>query len=494
MHFKKIILVFLIFTLACNQHIQKSLQKGNDDLPQTISFSLEGKMPLVYSTAENTNERLSLSDSLTFEDHPQPLETEVCVFVDPTHQFQTMTGFGGAIVDASAETFSKLPKEKQDEILKAYYDSTDGIGYNMVRTNINSCDFSSESYTYIKDYDSSLSTFSVQHDEQFKIPLLKKVDEKLGGKMLLFASPWSPPAWMKTNDDMLHGGQLKKEYYQLWADYFVKFINTYEELGIPIWGVSVQNEPMATQRWESCIYSADDEREFIKNDLGPTFAKNNLGDKKIIAWDHNRDLMFQRASAILNDPDAAKYVWAIGFHWYETWTKSEPLFQNVSRVREAFPGVNLMFTEGCKENFDFNKIHDWSLGELYGNNIIHDLNNGITAWTDWNILLDQHGGPNHASNFCYAPMIANVNTGELFYTNEYYYIGQFSKFIRPGARRVSASSNRAFLQTTSFINANGKLVVVVLNRTDNAIPYHLWIQGKWAQVNSKAHSISTIVI
>lgn len=493
MIFKKKLFVFLIFTLACNQHIQKGLQKRNSYSQKSINFSLDGKTPLVYSTAENTNERLSLDDSLTFEDHPQPLETDVCVFVDPGHQFQTITGFGGAIVDASAETFAKLPKEKQDEILRAYYDTTDGIGYNMVRTNINSCDFSSDSYTYIKDYDSSLSTFSVKHDEQYRIPLLKKVNEKLNGKMLLFATPWSPPAWMKTNDDLLHGGKLKKEYYQLWANYFVKFINTYEKLGVPIWGVSVQNEPMATQRWESCIYSAEDEREFIKNDLGPTFSKNNLGDKKIIAWDHNRDLMFQQASVILNDPDAAKYVWAIGFHWYETWTKSEPLFQNVIRVKEAFPGMNLMFTEGSKENFDFNKIHDWSLGELYGNNMIHDLNNGIIAWTDWNILLDQHGGPNHVGNFCYAPLIANVNTGELFYTNEYYYIGQFSKFIRPGARRVSASSNRSFLQTTSFINTNEKLVVVVLNRTDNAIPYHLWIHGKWAQANSKAHSISTIV-
>ncbi len=250
-----------------------------------------------------------------------------------------------------------------------------------------------------KPYDSTLSTFSVKHDEQYKIPLLKKVNEKLNGKMLLFASPWSPPAWMKTNNDVLHGGKLKREYYQLWADYFVKFINTYESLGVPVWGVSVQNEPMATQRWESCIYSAEDERDFIKNDLGPTFAKNNLSDKKIIAWDHNRDLMFQRASVILNDPDAAKYVWAIGFHWYETWTKSDPLFANETRVKEAFPNVNTMFTEGCKEKFDFNKIHDWSLGELYGNNIINDLNHGITAWTDWNILLDQTRRPQPCRQF-----------------------------------------------------------------------------------------------
>ena len=339
MNFKKVIFGSVILMLSCNQHLKDNLQKSSSQ--PSIGFSLEGRKPLVYSTVENTDQRISLNDSLTFEDHPQPLETEVCVFVDPDHQFQTITGFGGAIVDASAETFAKLPKDKQDEVLRDYYDTTDGIGYTIARTNINSCDFSSDSYVYIQRYDSSLSTFSVKHDEQYKIPLLKKVNEKLDGKMLLFASPWSPPAWMKTNDDMLHGGKLKKEYYQLWAKYFVKFINTYESQGLPIWAVSVQNEPMATQRWESCIYSAEDERDFIKTALGPVFAKNNLSGKKIIAWDHNRDLMFHRASVILNDPDAAKYVWAIGFHWYETWTKSEPLFVNETRVKEAFPNVNL---------------------------------------------------------------------------------------------------------------------------------------------------------
>ncbi|MGN6194488.1 MAG: glycoside hydrolase family 30 protein, partial [Ginsengibacter sp.] len=297
MAFRKILLASMLFLIACNQHLQKNLQKENVQTNPAINFSLEGRTPLVYSTIEGTSDKISLTDTLSFESHPQPLETDVCVFVDPRHQFQTITGFGGAIVDASAETFAKLSKEKQDELLKKYYDTTDGIGYNVVRTNINSCDFSSDTYNYIQDYDSSLSTFSVKHDEQFRIPLLKKVNEKLNGKMFLFATPWSPPAWMKTNNDMLHGGKLKKEYYQLWANYFVKFIDTYEKLGLPISAVSVQNEPMATQRWESCIFTADDERDFIKNDLGPTLAKNNL-DQKIIGWDHNRDLMFQRASVL----------------------------------------------------------------------------------------------------------------------------------------------------------------------------------------------------
>jgi glucosylceramidase len=486
---QKLLFGSLLFLMACNQ---PTAQKVSVD-SNPNDFSLTGKSAIVYTTLQG-QEPMKLSDTLHFEKHPQPMETDICVFIDPSHQFQTIMGFGGAITDAAAETFAKLSADKQEEILKAYYDPENGIGYNIIRTNINSCDFSSDSYTYVQPNDTSLQTFSVQHDEKFKIPLIKKANEKLNGSMILFCSPWSPPAWMKDNNDMLHGGKLKPEFYQPWANYFAKFIKTYEGMGMKVWGVSTQNEPMAKQTWESCIYTAEEERDFIKNNLGPTLEKEGLKDKKIVGWDHNRDLMYQRASVLLNDAEAAKYIWGIGFHWYETWTKSTPLYQNVKLVKEAFPNTNLMFTEGCKEKFDFNKINDWSLGELYADNILNDLNNGITGWCDWNILVDQTGGPNHVGNFCFAPLVGDVNTGKVHYTNEYSYIGHFSKFIRPGARRVVASSNRDFLQTTSFINKNGKLVVVVFNKTDNDTKYHLWINGQWAEATSKPHSISTITI
>jgi glucosylceramidase len=160
--------------------------------------------------------------------------------------------------------------------------------------------------------------------------------EAAGGKLDLFVSPWSPPAWMKDNNDMLHGGKLKPEFYDSWANYYVKFIQGYEKEGIPVWGLTVQNEPMAKQTWESCMYTADEEKNFIKNSLGPALQKNNLSDKKLIAWDHNRDLLYQRASSLLNDPDAAKYLWGIGFHWYEEWNGGHQ-YSNVQLVNETFP-------------------------------------------------------------------------------------------------------------------------------------------------------------
>jgi glucosylceramidase len=484
---KRIIPIVLLSLTACvaKQPPSVTSRTSNHD----HQFTTAHKQIIVYTTAENTNDRLTVTDTLHFNDFGQPVETQVCIFIDPAHTFQTFLGIGGAITDAAAETFYKLPEDKQQEILQAYYDTTKGIGYTLARTTIGSCDFSSGSYTYVADNDTSLKTFSVAHDEKYRIPLIKAATREAGGKLTLFASPWSPPAWMKDNHNLLHGGHLLPRFYQDWANYFVKFIQAYKKEGINIWGVTVQNEPMANQTWESCIYTADMERDFVKNNLGPTFRKDGLGDKKIIIWDHNRDLMYQRASTVLNDSEAAKYVWGVGFHWY-----MHHDFDNVKRVHEAFPHKHLLFTEACNYPFDLKKINDWNWGENYGLSMIHDFNNGTVGWTDWNILLDQRGGPNHVGNYCYAPIHADTATGRLYYMNAYYYIGHFSKFIRPGAKRIISSSNRDSLLTTAFVNPDGKIAVVVLNLTDDKMPYYLWVKGKAAQTISLPHSIQTLVI
>jgi glucosylceramidase len=452
------------------------------------------KTVTVYSTVKGTDKPISQTEVLNFKTLKQPLETQTLVFVDPSKTFQTFIGVGGAITDASAEVFAKMPKAAQQELLTAYYDKTKGIGYTIARTNINSCDFSSDTYTYVADNDKALKTFNIAHDRQFKIPLIKQATATAGGKINLFVSPWSPPAWMKSNNNMLKGGTLLPAYNQSWANYYVKFIQEYEKAGVPIWGLTVQNEPMATQRWESCLYSAEEERDFIKNFLGPTLQKNNMANKKLIAWDHNRDLIYQRASTLLEDPLAAKYIWGIGFHWYETWTGSTQNFENLKRVNEAFPTKQLIFTEGCVEKFDFNRINDWTLGERYGLSMINDFNAGTTTWTDWNILLDENGGPNHVGNFCFAPIHADLRNGKLLYTNSYYYIGHFSKFIKPGAKRIISAPSRSMLISTAFQNPDGSIAVVVMNNTDQKLPYQLWIKGNAAETTSLPHSISTLII
>lgn len=483
----------IFIALTCGAIVACNNEGAQQQASTHEVYHATGKSVKVFTTADSTDLRLTASDSLAFKAMGQPTENLICVFVDPSRTFQTYMGIGGALTDASAETFYKLPREKQQEILTAYFDKEKGIGYNLARTNINSCDFSSGSYTYVDSNDASLKSFTLDPDRRYKIPFIKEALNAAGGKITLFGSPWSPPAWMKTNNNMLRGGKLKPEFYEAWALYYTKFIKEYEKEGIPIWGISVQNEPMATQTWESCIYTAEEERDFLKKHLGPTMEKEGLKEKKIIVWDHNRDLIYQRAQTYFDDPEAAKYAWGIGFHWYEDWSGGDQMFENVRRVHEAFPDKPLLFTEGTPASFDSLRYNDWKLGERYGRSMINDFNAGMVGFTDWNVLLDEIGGPNHVGNFCFAPIHGDTRSGQLHYTNSYYYIGHFSKFIQPGAKRVSAVASRSQLLTTAFRNPDGTTVVVVMNQSGKETPYFLWVNGEAVELKARPHSIATLL-
>ncbi len=373
-------MISLILIVSCIQQKSGDPEKAG----YTSTFKTEGKSITVFTTADSTGLRLKPA-AIQFSKSEPIAESQVYVFANPDKTFQTLIGIGGALTDASAETFAKLPEASQKELLEAYYDNKKGIGYTFARTNINSCDFSSGSYTYVTEGDKELGSFSIDHDKQYKIPLIRKAIAASGGKLTLFASPWSPPAFMKDNNDMLHGGKLKPEFYQSWAEYFTKFIKSYEKEGVPVWGISIQNEPMAKQIWESCIYSSEDERDFLKTNLGPVMEKEGLGDKKIIVWDHNRDLIVQRAEVIFDDPAASRYAWGMGFHWYENWSGGDKMYENVGMVHELFPAKHLIFTEGTPASFNPERYGSWRLGEAYGESMIMDFNNWTEAWTDWNI-------------------------------------------------------------------------------------------------------------
>ena len=455
--------------------------------------TLGGKRAVVYTTADSTNLRLTPSDTLRFQQSAPTTEAEIYVFVDPRRTFQTMIGIGGALTDAAAETFAKIPAERQAQLLDAYYSPERGIGYTLARTNINSCDFSSASYTYVTEGDKTLSSFDIAPDLKYKIPLIKRALAASGNKLKLFASPWSPPAYMKDNNDMLHGGHLRPEYRQAWALYYTKFIKSYRQAGVPVWGITIQNEPMAKQTWESCIYQPEEERDFLRDHLGPVMVKEGLKDVNIIVWDHNRDLIVQRALAIFSDSAAARYAWGVGFHWYEDWSGGTQMYENVALVSRLFPNKHLLFTEGTPANFDSTAYGRWSLGEAYGRSMIHDFNSGAEGWTDWNILLDEKGGPNHVGNYCFAPIHADTRSGQLIYTNSYYYIGHFSKFIRPGAKRIAVAPSRSMLLVTGFKNPDGSVAVVVMNPTARAGEYHLSVGTAAVTVRSPAHSIQTVM-
>ncbi len=484
----KFSLLTVLFS-ACSAYADKPLMQQS-----SVNKAMASEKVSVYTTAKNTGQRLSFTAKIILVNAQQPPETEISIFINPNKEFQTFWGIGGAITDASAEVFAKLSAKKQDELLKAYYDQEEGIGYSLARTTIHSSDFSSGSYTYIEEGDTDLSSFSIEHDKAFRIPLIKKAISYAGGHLPLYASPWSAPAFMKTNNNMLRGGKLLPQYFDLWARYYTKFIAAYEQEGIPLWGITIQNEPMATQRWESMIYTAEEERDFLKNHLGPVMEQAGYGDKNIVVWDHNRDLISHRANTVFEDGEAMKYAWGIGFHWYENWTGGETMHDNLANITESFPDIKLLFTEGTNEKFSTKKYQYWPNAERYGRSMIMDFNRGTVGWTDWNILLDQTGGPNHVANFCFAPIHADTSTNELIYTPTYYYIGHFSKFIRPDAKRISATSSRSPLLTTSFKNTDGSLVTVVMNKSDDDILYNFIVADQEAKVSIPARAIQTLIL
>lgn len=437
---------------------------------------------LVFQTTRDTSDRLRPKPALAFG---PALPDAATVLVDARPRFQTIEGFGGAFTEAAADTFYRLPPATRAEILRAYFDPLAGHGYRLCRTHINSCDFSLGNYAYDEvDGDFELQHFSIEHDRRALLPMIQEALRLAGPALKLFASPWSPPAWTKTNGDMNHGGELKPECRPAWARYFVRYVKAYEQEGVPLWGLTVQNEPMAAQTWDSCVYSAEAERDFVRDYLGPALAEAGLSRLQLMIWDHNRDGLFERARAIYDDPAAASYVWGAAFHWYVG-----DHFDNVQLTHDAYPHKQLLFSEGCQEGGPH--YGDWQVGERYGHSMLQDLNRWTVGWVDWNLVLDEHGGPNHVNNLCSAPLLADTQTGKLYYHNSYYYIGHFARFIRPGAQRIACASSLDDLEVTAFLNPDRQIAVVVLNRTDRAHPFALKYGGHAAGAASPPHSIST---
>ena len=400
--------------------------------------------------------------------------------------YQTFLGFGGAFTEAAAYTLNYLSQEQQENVIKDYFDPEKGLGYTFGRTSIHSCDFSLGHYTYIEEGDKTLATFDVSREEQYVIPMIKKA-MKYAPNLKLMASPWSPPAFMKTNNQMAHGGSLLPEYRQTWANYFSKYLTEMQKRGLPYFAVSVQNEPAAVQVWDSCIYTAEEERDFVKMHLGPTL-KNDHPNVKIVIWDHNRDILIERASVVLDDEEARQYVYGVGNHWYVS-----EAFENLSMVKNLYPDIHMIFTEGCQEGGPH--FGAWHTGERYGRNIIGDLNNYLEAFIDWNLVLDETGGPNHVGNLCDAPIMINRDTLEVTKNSSYYYIGHFSKVIRPGAVRVEhALSPKAHVYATTFKNVDGSIAAVIQNESDQEETLTVAYKNHYYTLTLDAHSIVSVVL
>lgn len=434
----------------------------------------------VIKTKRNSQPLQNVAD-FSFAETPKTERQLINVY--PHIEYQTVNGFGGAFTEAASTTLDKLDDKKRQEILKMYFDTEEGIGYNFGRVHMNSCDFSLGNYTCVDENDQTLESFQINRDKASVIPMIKDA-MKYNNNIDIFASPWSPPAYMKTTGEMNRGGSLKKEYYELWAEYFVKFIEEYKKNGINIGMITVQNEPASAQKWDSCVYTPEEERDFVKYHLGKKMKEIGV---KVMFWDHNKVWLVDRAEAVLSDKEAADYIDGVACHWYRG-----DHFDNLAIFHELYPNKEILFSEGCYE-YSLGEMDTVKIGEKYAHDIIGNFNNYCNAFCDWNLLLDSEGGPNHVGNLCDAPVMVDTQTGEVHIHDSYYYIGHFSKYVKKGAKRIGSSRWSTELETVSFKNPDGSIVSVVLNTTDNDIDFTFKIKENLIRGKAEAHSIATYI-
>ncbi len=414
------------------------------------------------------------------------------VKVYPGITFQRFVGMGAALTEASGYVFAQMDASTQAEFIERCF-GTQGNRYSLARLSIQSCDFSLGTRPYMRKRDESLHGFSIDDDWGYVIPLVKAA-QQANPDLQFLASPWSPPAWAKTTHMMKLGGHLKRDSYGLWAEMIAKALSEYRKAGIDIGRITVQNEPQAVQTWESCLYSAKQEREFLRESLKPALRKAGLEHVKTFIWDHNKEGALDRTAEVMRDSTSADDVDGIAFHWY-----SGDHFEALRVVRDFIgPDKELVFTEGCDSYSAGDPEQELPHAEHYAHEVIGDLEAGANGILDWNILLDAQGGPNHMGNFCDAPIMFDCETKQLNVRLPFHYLGHFSRFIQLGAVRMLTTRYTTDLETCSFANPDGSYALIVLNRNWWDIDFDLtWndaaIGSRIASISAPAHSIQTIV-
>lgn len=413
------------------------------------------------------------------EKYWQPLEVQLMetgennqVAVYPQCTGQTFRGFGGAFTEAAGWCWEQLDEKRKEAFVQAYF-GPEGLRYTMGRTHINSCDFSLGNYASAETEEQvKQGKLSFERDHRYILPLIRQAGETAGKPIALMLSPWSPPPFMKTNGEMNHGGMLKAEYRALWAKCMAKAAAEYVREGCDVKMLSVQNEPAAVQTWDSCVYSGMDEGEFAARFLRAALDEEGLKDVGILIWDHNKESLVRRAAESFAVPGARQAVAGMAFHWY-----SGDHFGALDAARTLWPEKELWFTEGCVEYSRFGDAKSAEKGRMYAHDILGNLNAGVCASIDWNLLLDDKGGPNHVGNYCEAPVMLD-GTGGFVKKSGYYAIGHFSRYILPGSVRLAHSTWDSRVETVVFRRPDGSRTAILLNRTGKMCETYLTENGR----------------
>lgn len=465
----------------------------------------------VFETSASGNQLTQLTD------FPSGNEGTL-IKIKPQETYQTITGFGGSFTESTAYLLNQLSKENRAKIIEAYFGES-GSKYSLTRTHINSCDFSLSNYSYTPvEGDKELKSFSIDEDRDDIIPLIKdaKVISKEGFKII--SSPWTAPPWMKDNNNYV-GGKLLPEYYDSWAKFFSKYLEAYQKEGIDIWALTVENEPLGNgNNWESMHYSPGEMTNFVQNYLGPQLEKDGKGEVKILGYDQNREHLNEWVDDMYQNEATSKYFDGTAIHWYASTFDFFP--DELQYAHKKAPEKHLIQSEACvdsevphwrddqwywsKEGTDWG--WDWAPEKdkpyhpkyvpvyRYARDIIGCLNNWVDGWVDWNMVLDRQGGPNWKKNWCVAPVIVDPEQDEVYYTPLYYTLAHFSKYIRPGAKRIGFENSDDSIMVTAAQNPDGSLVAVIFNPTEEAKQFQLQLGEQTKVVGISAQALQTILV
>ncbi len=400
----------------------------------------------------------------------------------PDQKMQEMLGFGGAFTDAACYTFNGMPAASRAKIFEKLFSPSE-MGLSVCRICIGSSDYSTKMYSYDEgEPDPEMKRFSIEHDTQYILPMLKEA-RKINPDLFLLASPWSPPGWMKPNNSML-GGNIQRKSFEPYAKYFTKFIHAYDAAGVPVQAVSVQNEVDTDQdgRMPACSWPEEYERDFVIQNLGPSFQKEGIK-TKIWIIDHNYNL-WGRAVDELESEGMKKWVGGIAWHGYV----GSPAL--MTRVHNAFPDVDMYWTEGGPDYTQPDYATDWVKWSSSFSGIMRNWCKSIIAW---NLSLDEAGKPNIGPFPCGGLVTVNSKTKEVSYSGQYWALTHFSKFIKRGAKVVVSKCDDPDLQFVAAENPGGKKVLVATNSAKEAKKVTLQVGKKAADLNLEPGSVNTFV-
>lgn len=404
------------------------------------------------------------------------------VTIDPSRRYQSILGFGGAFTDAACFMFNQMPSAGRAKLFHQLFHSSE-LGLNVHRTCIGASDYATKLYSFDEgEPDPELKRFSIEHDRQWNLPMMREA-LAVNPDSFLFSSAWSPPGWMKSNGSML-GGNMRRHWMPAYAQYMVRFVQEYAAEGVPVHAVTVNNEVDTDQdgRMPACLWPQEYEVDFVRYHLGPAFEQAGL---KTQIWmiDHNYNL-WGRAIASFEEPDVLKYCKAVAWHGYVGPAT------NIGRVKEAFPQVDMYWTEGGPDITDPNYARDWA---KWGRTFTTNLRNWCRSITVWNLALDENGQPNIGPFPCGGLVTIHSQSKEVAYSGQFWAIGQFSKFVKRDAVRIDSSGNYDGLDHVAFLNPDGSHVLVVTNSGATTRDITLKVGDDLAEFKLDADSVTTFV-